>query len=68
MKEKKTDVMFIFFFFYIRELAEKAEKEIEAVSPPIFLRFINILINDAIFLLDEAISNMTELRQLQSRM
>lgn len=38
----------------------------EAVSPPLFLRFINILINDAIFLLDEALSNMAQLRQMQT--
>lgn len=36
----------------------------EAAQPPLFLRFINLLINDAVFLLDEALSNMAQLRQL----
>lgn len=34
-----------------RELAEEAEANMEAIEPPLFLRFINLLINDAIFLL-----------------
>ena len=34
----------------------------ESASPPIFLRFINLLMNDAVFLLDEALSYMTQLR------
>uniref|UniRef100_A0A1Y1K3I1 Ubiquitin conjugation factor E4 A n=1 Tax=Photinus pyralis TaxID=7054 RepID=A0A1Y1K3I1_PHOPY len=46
-------------------LAQEAELNMEAVSPPIFLRFINLLINDAIFLLDESLSNMAKLRELQ---
>ena len=49
-----------------RELATEAEQNMEAVNPPLFLRFINILINDAIFLLDEALSNMAQLRQMQN--
>ena len=32
-----------------------AEEHIEDTDPPLFLRFINLLINDAIFLLDEAL-------------
>lgn len=40
----------------------------EAVQPPLFLRFINLLMNDAVYLLDEALSNMAQLRQmLQAR-
>lgn len=40
----------------------------DAVQPPLFLRFINLLMNDAVFLLDEALSNMAQLRQmLQAR-
>jgi len=40
----------------------------EAVQPPLFLRFINLLMNDAVFLLDEALSNMAQLKQmLQAR-
>lgn len=49
-----------------KELADEAEKNMEAVEPPLFLRFINLLINDAIFLLDESLSNMQQIRQLQS--
>lgn len=49
-----------------RDLAINAEQNMEAVNPPLFLRFINILINDAIFLLDEALSNMAQLRQMQT--
>lgn len=37
----------------------------EAVNPPLFLKFINLLINDAIFLLDEALSNMAKLKEMQ---
>lgn len=53
------------FTFVLRQLALEAEQNMEAVDPPIFLRFINILINDAIFLLDEALSNMAQLKQMQ---
>ena len=49
-----------------RNLAAEAEQNMEAVNPPLFLRFINILMNDAIFLLDEAFSNMAQLRQMQN--
>lgn len=46
-------------------MAIEAEENIEAVEPPIFLRFINLLINDAIFLLDESLSNLQQIRTLQ---
>ena len=36
----------------------------EAAQPPLFLRFINLLMNDAVFLLDEALSSMAQLKQL----
>lgn len=36
----------------------------EAVSPPLFLRFVNLLLNDAVFLLDEALSNMARIRTM----
>lgn len=36
---------------FFRNMATDAEKNIEAIEPPLFLRFINLLINDAIFLL-----------------
>ncbi|CAI5795490.1 ubiquitin conjugation factor E4 A isoform X1 [Podarcis lilfordi] len=39
----------------IKALADYASKNLEAMNPPLFLRFLNLLMNDAIFLLDEAI-------------
>lgn len=48
-----------------RCLAQHALDHMEAVNPPLFLRFINLLINDAIFLLDESVSNLQQIRQLQ---
>ena len=38
-----------------RDLASEAEANMEAIEPPLFLRFINLLINDAIFLLGKII-------------
>lgn len=38
----------------------------EAVNPPVFLRFSNLLINDSVFLLDEAITQMATLREKQA--
>ena len=49
----------------MKELAEYAETNMEAINPPLFLRFINLLMNDAIFLLDEALGYMSKLRELQ---
>uniref|UniRef100_A0A1Z5KVF0 Ubiquitin conjugation factor E4 A n=1 Tax=Ornithodoros moubata TaxID=6938 RepID=A0A1Z5KVF0_ORNMO len=49
----------------MKRLAKEAEANIECATPPLFLRFINLLINDAIFLLDEALSYMSRLRELQ---
>ncbi|CAK9304140.1 unnamed protein product [Gordionus sp. m RMFG-2023] len=49
----------------VKFMADQAEKNIEAINPPLFLRFINLLINDAIFLLDEGLSFMSQLRELQ---
>ncbi|KAG1682356.1 Ubiquitin conjugation factor E4 A [Nymphon striatum] len=51
----------------LKSLAEEAEPKMESVEPPLFLRFINLLINDAIFLLDEALSYMSQLREHQQR-
>lgn len=48
-----------------RNLAQHALDHMEDVNPPLFLRFINLLINDAIFLLDESLSNLQQIRQLQ---
>lgn len=50
------------------KLSEEAEREIDSAQPPIFLRFINLLINDAVFLLDESLSYTIQLRdQVQHR-
>ena len=37
--------------------------EIESEQPPLFLRFLNLLINDAIFLLDEGLGFMKQLQE-----
>lgn len=49
------------------QLAEEAERDIESARPPLFLRFINLLMNDAIFLLDEALGYMNQLREAERR-
>lgn len=61
-----TDFLPFFFFVYYRELAREAQQNINAVTPPLFLRFINLLLNDAVFLLDEALANMAQLRNMQT--
>lgn len=43
-------------FLVAQHLAEYAEEHVEDMEAPLFLRFINLLINDAIYLLDEALS------------
>lgn len=47
------------------ELAEESLANMESAKPPLFLRFVNLLINDAIFLLDEGLSYMSQLRESQ---
>ena len=47
----------------MKKLAEQAEVEIESEQPPLFLRFLNLLINDAIFLLDEGLGFMKQLQE-----
>lgn len=47
-------------------LALEAEENIESASAPLFLRFINLLINDANHLLPEALDYMKKLRSLES--
>lgn len=49
------------------QLAEEAEINIESSRPPLFLRFINLLMNDAIFLLDEALGYMNQLKEGERR-
>lgn len=58
-------ICFDFAFILFSKLAVDAEKNMEAVVPPLFLKFINLLINDAIFLLDEALVNMAKLKEMQ---
>lgn len=48
-----------------RDLALLALEHMEDVNPPLFLRFINLLINDAIYLLDESLTVLQQIRQLQ---
>merc|ERR1712012_1545242 len=50
----------------LREMAEQAEEEIESETPPLFLRFLNLLINDAIFLLDEGLSYMKQIQEKEA--
>jgi ubiquitin conjugation factor E4 A len=50
----------------LREMAELAEAEIESELPPLFLRFLNLLINDAIFLLDEGLGYMKQLQEQEA--
>jgi ubiquitin conjugation factor E4 A len=49
----------------IKSMAEDAEQHIEDTEAPLFLRFINLLINDAIYLLDEALSYMSQIKEKQ---
>ncbi|CAF4687908.1 unnamed protein product [Rotaria sp. Silwood1] len=46
----------------IKKLAAYAERHIDDAEAPLFLRFINLLMNDANFLLDEALTYMARLR------
>ncbi|XP_069750869.1 ubiquitin conjugation factor E4 A isoform X1 [Narcine bancroftii] len=46
----------------IKNLANYAFENLEAMNPPLFLRFLNLLINDAIFLLDEAIQYLSKIK------
>ncbi|CAF2873145.1 unnamed protein product [Rotaria sp. Silwood2] len=46
----------------IKKLASYAERHIDDAEAPLFLRFINLLMNDANFLLDEALTYMARLR------
>ena len=56
---------FDYFPHYINRflsLATYAEEHIEDEDAPVFLRFINLLINDAIYLLDEALGYMKQIQ------
>ncbi|KAA0183918.1 hypothetical protein HAZT_HAZT005794 [Hyalella azteca] len=45
-------------------LAVEALENMESTKPPLMLRFINLLINDNIFLLDEGLTYMAQLREM----
>lgn len=47
------------------KLSLEAEVHIDDVEAPIFLRFINVLINDSIFLLDESLTNLQQIREFE---
>ncbi|MGH0186297.1 UNVERIFIED_CONTAM: hypothetical protein FKN15_021545 [Acipenser sinensis] len=49
----------------IKSLARYASENLETMNPPLFLRFLNLLMNDAIFLLDEAIQYLSKIKVLQ---
>ncbi|XP_029428286.1 ubiquitin conjugation factor E4 A [Rhinatrema bivittatum] len=49
----------------IKNLADYASQNLEAMTPPLFLRFLNLLMNDAIFLLDEAIQYLSKIKVQQ---
>ncbi|CAD5117321.1 DgyrCDS6107 [Dimorphilus gyrociliatus] len=49
------------------KLSNVALRIVEAQDPPLFLRFINLLVNDAIFLLDEALGFMKEIKSLEEK-
>lgn len=53
----QTDMKVFNLVWYVlfQHLANYASENLEAMNPPLFLRFLNLLMNDAIFLLDEAI-------------
>ena len=49
----------------MKELADEAEANIDAADAPVFLRFVNLLMNDANYLLDESLSFMKKLKEMQ---
>ena len=48
-----------------KRLSREAEINIDNVEAPIFLRFVNVLINDSIYLLDESLTNLAQIRELE---
>lgn len=46
----------------VKRLSLASIQDIEAASPPLMLRFINLFLNDAVFLLDEAIDYLTKIK------
>ena len=49
----------------MKELADEAEANIDAADAPLFLRFVNLLMNDANYLLDESLGFMKKLKEMQ---
>ncbi|CAL4064415.1 unnamed protein product [Meganyctiphanes norvegica] len=47
-----------------KELASEALANMESAKPPLFLKFVNVLINDAIFLLGEGLDYMMQIKKL----
>ncbi|XP_033107323.1 ubiquitin conjugation factor E4 A-like isoform X3 [Anneissia japonica] len=52
---------------WIKDLSEEAMLTIEDPVPPLFVQFINLLINDAIFTLDEAMDYLKKIRELEMK-
>lgn len=48
-----------------KKLSKQAEKHIDDMEVPIFVRFVNVLINDSIFLLDESLNNLQKIREME---
>lgn len=47
------------------KLSLEAQIHVDDAEAPIFLRFINVLINDSIFLLDESLTNLQQIREME---
>ncbi|XP_071957328.1 ubiquitin conjugation factor E4 A-like [Antedon mediterranea] len=50
---------------WIKDLSAESMLIIEDAVPPLFVQFINLLINDAIFTLDEAMDYLKKIRELE---
>jgi ubiquitin conjugation factor E4 A len=48
-----------------KKLSLEAQQQMDNVEVPVFLRFINVLINDSIFLLDESLNNLQKIREME---
>ncbi|KAG5672378.1 hypothetical protein PVAND_002510 [Polypedilum vanderplanki] len=48
-----------------RKMSLFAQEHIDDVEVPLYLRFINVLINDSIFLLDESLNNLQKIREME---
>ena len=53
--QRHQSMFLLMLFSRPQSLAAYASVNLEAMNPPLFLRYLNLLMNDAIFLLDEAI-------------